>query len=231
MFDNEKSRMIEAVATGKFSDANERLSIIRQLFGRLGVGEPSNDSLAVQILRWRFTIHRDLAYAARNYRTTVGRSKITDRQVMTEREWRRTMINAALDQMASGQRRRDLIRAVNAWSAYAREVYSWKQRSWPDRSLSNCKTSGGVECLENSSYADPLREDIALIKNKLATRQIQAMIDEAAKNQDQLASLSDGQQLAVESFSSLLEQDPDRVSLNQFANLLNALQRLFTRAD
>lgn len=231
VFGNEKRRMIEAVTTGKFSEANERLSTLRQLFGRLGDGRPSNDSLAVRILRWRFTIHRDLAHAAHNYRTAVGRSKITDCQVMTERQWRRAMIGAALDQPASGQRGRDLVRAANAWSAYAREVFSWKQRSWPDRSLSDCETSGGVQCLENRSYAEPLREDIKLIKDKLETRQIQVMVNEDANNQDQLASLKKEQRLAVKSFSSLLKQDPDRVSLNQFANLLNALQGLVAPSE
>ena len=41
-----------------------------------------------------------------------------------------------------------------------------------------------------------------------------------------MARLSGGQRLAVESFSFLLGQDPDSVSLNQFVNLLSALHQL-----
>ena len=222
VFHNEKNRMIEAVQTGKFSEANERLSTIRQLFARLGVGGPSNDSEAVQqILRWKFTIHRDLAYEAHEYRTRVGRSKITDYQVIIERQWRRSMIGRALDQPAAGQQLRDFDRSANSWAAYARQVFSQKQQHWPDRSLESRQTSG--EFLERDSWAAWLREDIALIQEKLNTLKIRTLVDE---NKGQMAELSDGQRLAVESFSSLLGQDPGRVSLNQFVNLLSALQRL-----
>ena len=69
-------------------------------------------------------------------------------------------------------------------------------------------------------------EDIVLIKEKLVTPQIQALVDENANRQGQMTRLSDGQRLAVESFSVLLEQDPDSVPLNQFVNLLSALHRL-----
>ena len=224
--------MLEAVTSGNFGEADERLSTMLQLFERLGVRNArTNDPIAGRIRRWQFAVPRDLASAAHNFRTTVGRSGVTNQHVQTEREWRRTMINAALEQPAAGQRLRDFVRAVNSWPAYAREVFSLAQRSCPDRSLASRQTPGGEEFLEHSSYAAPLLEDIALIKEKLATLQIQALVNKNANRQGQMARLSGGQRLAVESCSFLLGQDPDRVSLNQFVNLLSALHRLVVSPD
>ena len=143
-----------------------------------------------------------------------------------ERKWRRTMINAALEQAAPGQSLRDFARAANSWSDYARQVFSRRQRSWPDRSLASRETPGGEEFLRHGSYADPLLEDIALIREKLMTSQIRMLVRENANR----PGLSDGQRLAVDSFSFLVEQDPDSVSLNQFVNLLGALHRLVVPA-
>ena len=226
VFIEEKIRMREAVTSGNFGEADERLRTILQLFERLGIPSASSATIADQISRWRFTIHRDSAEAAERFRGRVGQSEVTERQVEIERQWRRTMINAALEQPAAGQQLRDFVRAVNSWAAYAREVYSRAQRSWPDRSIASRQSSAGAEFLERDSYAVQLREDIVLIKEKLATPQIQALIDENANRQEQMARLSDGQRLAIGSFSFLLRQDADRVSLNQFVNLLSALHLL-----
>ena len=218
--------MIKAVTSGNFGEADARLSTILQLFERLGIRDAPTAPIARDIRRKRFTLHQELARAAHDFRIKKGRSRITDQQVQTERGWRRTMINTALEQPTAGQRIRDFVRAANSWAAYARQVFSRAQRSWPNRSLASRQTPGGEEFLEDGSYATPLLEDIALIKEKLATPQIQALVDENANRQGQMTRLSDGQRLAVESFSVLLEQDPDSVLLNQFVNLLSALHRL-----
>lgn len=231
VFGNEKRRMLEAVTSGNLGEADARLSTILQLFERLGIRDAPTDPIARDIRRRRFTVHQELARAAHDFRIEQGRSRITDQQVQTERGWRRTMINTALEQPASGQRIRDFVRAANSWAAYARQVFSRAQRSWPNRSLASRQTPGGEEFLEDGSYATPLLEDIALIKEKLVTPQIQALVDENANRQGQMTRLSDGQRLAVESFSVLLEQDPDSVPLNQFVNLLSALHRLAVSGD
>ena len=110
---NEQRRMFEAVTSGNFDEADERFSTILQLFERLGVRNASTDDpIANRIRRWRFTVHRDLAAAAAEFRTTLGRSNITDQQVQTERKWRRTMINVALEQPSVGQQLRDFARAA-----------------------------------------------------------------------------------------------------------------------
>ena len=121
VFVNEQRRMFETVTNAKFGEANERLSTMLQLFDRLGVRDaPTDDPIANQMRRWRFTIHRDLAKAAYDFRDRFGRSKITDKQVKTERTWRRTMINAALEQPAVAQGLRDFARSANSWATYSR---------------------------------------------------------------------------------------------------------------
>ena len=223
--------MLEAVTSGNFGEADARLSTILQLFERLGIRDAPIDPITRDIRRRRFTVHQELARAAHDFRIEQGRSRIRDQQVQTERRWRGTMINTALEQPAAGQQIRDFVRAANSWAAYARQVFSRAQRSWPNRSLASRQTPGGEEFLEDGSYATPLLEDIALIKEKLATPQIQALVDENANRQGQMTRLSDGQRLAVESFTVLLEQDPDSVPLNRFVNLLSALHRLAVSGD
>ena len=226
VFNNEQRRMLEDVASGKFGDADKRLTSVLQLFERLGFRTVENNNpIADQVRRWRFTVHRELADAANEFRALLGRSQITDQQVQIERKWRRMMINSALEQAAPGQSLRDFARAANSWSNYARQVFSRRQRSWPDRSLASRET--GEEFLRHGSYAGPLLEDIALIREKLITPQIRMMVEENTN----WPRLPDGQRLAVASFSSLVKQDPDSVSLNQFVNLLNALHRLVVPAS
>ena len=225
VFGNERRRMLEAVASGNFGDADKRLTSVLQLFERLGFRTVSNDDpVADQVRRWRFTVHRHLADAANEFRARLGRSQITDQQVQIERKWRRTMINAALEQAAPGQSLRDFARAANSWSNYARQVFSRGQQSWPDRSLASRET--GEEFLRHGSYADPLLEDIALLREKLMTSQIRMFVEENANR----PGLCDGQRLAVDSFSFLVEQDPESVSLNRFVNLLGTLHQLVVPA-
>ena len=227
VFGNEKRRMFEAVTSGNFGEANQRLKTVRQLFERLGVRDATTGPITGCIRRWRFTIHRDLAQAAYEYRDRVGRSEITRKHVQTEREWRRMMINKALDQPEDGQRLRDFARAANSWAQYAREVFSREQRSWPDRSLASRETENGAEFLaEDDRYAQWLLEDIVLIKKKLELPEIEKLVNENANRQAQLARLSDGQRQAVESFPTLLDQDAVSVSMNKFVNLLSALKLL-----
>ena len=231
VFGNEKVKMREAIRQGAFATANERLSTILQLFGRLRVRDSPADPVARKIFRWRFTLHRDLANAAHEFRTTAGRSGITDQHVQFERQWRRTMINRALQQSEAGQRLRDLARATNSWASYAREVFSKAQRNWPDRSLASRQTQSDRDFLHNNKYEAWLLEDIALIKEKLATPEVEKLVEQSADREDQMARLAEGQRAALESFNLLLGQDPDRVSLNQFVNLLGALHLLIVPTD
>lgn len=224
VFVNEKNRMLEAVTAGNFIDADERLSDILQLFERLGGAHSrANDSITEGILRWRFTLPRDLAKAAHDFRI-AGRGTLTDSQVQVERAWRRMAINAALEQPAAGQQYRDLVRAMNSWSAYARHVSRRAQRSRPDRSLTDRQAREGFA--EHVSHEELLIEDIALIMDRLAIPEIEEVVSEHIASRSQRARLSDGQQDAVASFAQLLERDPDRVSLNQLGNLLSALHKL-----
>ena len=222
VFINQKRRMLEAVTTGTFVDANARLLDILRLFDRLreASNEPS-DSITNRIRRWRFTLPRDLAEAAHRFRLHNG---VSDTQMQIERRWRRMMITEALEQAAPGQQFRDLVRAMNSWSAYAREVFRRSQRNWPDRSLGS--RQGGEEFLERASYAEFMIEDIALIQEQLAVPEVETQINEHISSYSQRAQLTEGQQEAVASFTLLLEQDPDVVSLSQLVNLLSALHKL-----
>lgn len=228
VYGNEQRRMLEAVTTGSFSDADKRLTSLLRLFKRLGVDTVENNDNpkaapnADQVRRWRFTVHRHLADAASRFRAKLGRSQITEEQVRIERNWRREMINTALMQASPDQSLRDFARAANSWSEYARQVFSRRQQSWPDRTLASREMPSGGEFLERGSYADWLLDDIVLIRDKLMTPQIRKLVEENAKR----PGLSGGQRVAIDSFSSLVEQDPDRVSLNRFVNLLGALNQL-----
>ena len=227
VYGNQRRRMLEAVASGNFGEADERLTKVRQLFERIGIRNPPNDHCVVDNMRrWWFAVHRDLARAAYDFRARFGRSQITDKQVKAERSWRRTMINASLEQTSDSQALRDFARSANSWAMYSREVFSKLQQSWPDRSLASRQSPGRSEFLERASYAKLLLEDIALIKEKLDTPPVRALVAKNVTSPRRLERLSVGQQLAVKAFSSLLRQDPDRVSLSQLVNLVSALHRL-----
>ncbi len=207
-FGIQKGRMLASVTGGNFSEAAEQLKTLRELFARIGIRDEQPEPSICCIDRWRFTIHRDLAEKAREFRATRGSSRVTLEQVQTEREWRRTMINMALKQRP-GQRLRDFVRAANSWAEYSREVYSRLQRHWPDRPLASNKT-GGSGFVKDGPYAGWLREDIVLIKEKLGNDKIQVLIDENANRQAPMTRLSDGQLLAVQSFPDLLVFRPYR---------------------
>lgn len=223
---SEKGRMHEAVSTGNFGEADQRLSSVLSLFERVSFRSAPTHALTGAILRWRYTVHRDIARAAHDFRDGIGRSAVSDEQILIERKWRRSMVNRALEQNGAAQQVRDFARAANSWALYSRQVFSGAQRHWPDRDLLSRQTSNGGDFLEYDSYAKLLREDIELIQRKLAADLIRVVVEEKVGRQGQMARLSEGQRMAIESFSSVLEQDPDQVSLNQFVNLLSALKDL-----
>lgn len=221
----QKGLMLGLVRSGDFAGAVQRLRTLLELFDRLGIRGAPTEPIVGIIARWRFTIHRDLIDVASEVRATLGRSQLAHEHVRIEREWRRAMIFTALTQPAPGQRFRDFVRAANSWASYSRDVYSRSQDDWPDRSLAS-RENGDTDFLEDVRYADWLREDIALIKDKLNDAEIRVLVNEHVNPQSPMDRLSDGQRKAVQSVSNLLEQDASRVSLNGFVNLLAALHRL-----
>lgn len=104
-------------------------------------------------------------------------------------------------------------------------AFSRNQNHWPDRSLSSRAAQESGDFLEHSSYAVALREDIELIRQKLSTNQIHKAVSSKSRSLDWEEKLSRGQRLAVDSFSILLKEDSDIVSMNKFVNLLGALPR------
>ena len=97
----QKGRMLAAVTNGEFAEAQEQLEDLLQLFDLLGT-RGTAAPIAETVARWRFTIHRDLVHAAVEFRARRGRSRVTHEQVLAEREWRRAMISASLEQAGSG---------------------------------------------------------------------------------------------------------------------------------
>ena len=229
----EKNQMFEAVEQGDFTAADKRFQLMLQMFARLGFSARNNDNNPIvdSIQRWRFTVPQELAKKASTFRNVMGRRRVTDKHIRIERKWRRRMIVEALRQPAPGQQIRDFGRAINSWTAYAREVFSQNQRGWPARSLASRLPPDGEEFLKCGSYANLLHEDIALIQEKLRTSQISEWVGENANRRDQIARLSAGQKRAVGLFSWLLERNPEHVPLNQFVNLLSALHTLVVPPD
>ena len=223
VFGNAKREMTEAIRARNFDRAAERLSQILQLFERLGIDGEWTDNCTVQkIRRWRFTIHRDLVDVADEARTSQG---ATADQVETEGQWRRRMIIFSLRQPDSDESLRDFARSVNSWAAYSREVFSRRQRSWPDRSLAS-RTDGNTDLLQGGVDEELLLSDIALVVRQLQNPQVRALITEFSNDSTQMAQLKEGQRLAIESFTSLIERNPEQISLNRLMNLLSALQRI-----
>lgn len=227
-FGRQKGRMLELVVRGDFTGAGNQLQALLGLFERLVISDASSDDeeLAREVARWRYVAQRDLADTAAELRSTRGRSQITDEQIRAERGWWRGAINAALALRTPGARQRDFARVANSWAGYSRQVYSYRQRSWPSRHLASRETGG--EFLEDRSYADLLHEDMVLIMRGLGSPEIRDLIDEHTGREESMIHLNDGEWQAMQLYGDLLQQDADRVSLSVLANLLAALHRLTT---
>ena len=157
--ESEKSAIRRDVRTGRHgleSRARRKADGLRELFAVLESATGARVG-GLLVAKREFKLWQDICHAAAEFRSTRGRSQISDDQIELEREWRRYQITVG----AKRHLDRDLVRALNGWAAFSRQAYSRSMAAWPERSLA-------VDILEDPRWLKRARDDVELVLANLA---------------------------------------------------------------
>lgn len=221
VIDIEKKNALSKIRDGQFTQSKKIMANIRELFDSLKEDPIYNDKKLDQSL---YKILQESSKAAKEYRQEKNRSKIEDKMLDVEREWRRKMILITGNDDYSNTS--DFIITINEWAEYSRQVYS-KERSWPSRSIKSINQDN-PSFFYKGSYLNLMDEDIQLIQEQIDREPIKKYIKDLIRNSN-ITSLDPGSKYGIEQFDQLISQNSSEVDINAFVNLLNGLNQLNAR--
>jgi Arc/MetJ-type ribon-helix-helix transcriptional regulator len=205
VYDQEKRDVLAEIGSGRFRSADDALRRLQRLLSMFD--DPSSKFIpGVSMGELEYKLLQDVCTAAHKFRATQGRSKVSDDEIENERRWRKGQFAAAI---RSEQPDRALVRSLNAWADFSREVYSRAQRTWPNRQLSE-----SADVLEQRHYVAWLREDVESVIEQLSW--LRGELGQPTLNHR----LSSRRRAALD---DVLSGSADQVSMSQLVDLLSAL--------
>ena len=204
LFARQKDKAIRAIRKCKFERADAVLNAL------LSVLEQLDDSVS-QAQMWPHDVHRDLANAVKHRDCADGDGGSS---MSFERKWRRGAIERATTP-------KEKILAMNMWAGLSREMYRPQGLAWPDATLVDVD-------LVSEGYRDSLREDLQLVKPKLARPEIRDLVSNEIVPPGIGDCLDVGQREALRAFETLLSEPVRGVNLNRLMNAISGLQRIVT---
>lgn len=205
-FDSRKGSILRDISRGQFDGANSQWLELSNVFEMFD--DPAQAAIPGYAAgELSFKLLQQMCTKAHDYRSTSGRSRVSEEMIDIEREWRKRQFSAA---RSAGAPVPTLARALNSWGDFSREVYSRQQRRWPDRSLSEAADSPFVE----THLATMLVEDLNAVLGELR------WMKGALQARGAWNGLAPGNQRA---YDRIIDSDADAVSLSGLANLLTAL--------
>ena len=124
--------------------------------------------------------------------------------------------------MINSSQRGRLLLALNSWAGFSREVYSYRQRHWPTKTLGSIDSTSFYG--HNSSYLEWMFEDTQLVLDKLDENF--AYIEDLTNviGLDKIP--KKGPRDAVGNFKAIIDMNVENVTLDSLMNLLNGLNLL-----
>ena len=203
LFVRQKDDAIQAVQKCEFERADAVLNALLPVLEQLG------DSVS-WTQTWPHDVHRDLANEAVAHRSCADGDG--GGSMSFERKWRRGVIERATT-------KEERIFAMNTWAGLSREMYRPQELAWPDATLVDVD-------LISEGYRDSLREDLQLVKTKLARSEIRDVVSNEIVPTGIGDCLDVGQREALRAFETLLSEPVREVNLNRLMNAISGLQRI-----
>lgn len=213
LFARQKDKAIQAIRKCKFERADAVLNALLSVLEQLG------DSVS-RAQTWPHDVHRDLANEAAKQRDLANEAakhrNCADGDggdsMSFERKWRREAIERATT-------KKERIFAMNTWAGLSREMYRPQGLAWPDATLVDVD-------LISEGDRDSLREDLQLVKVKLARSEIRDVVSNEIVPPGIGDCLNVGQREALRAFETLLSEPVRGVNLNRLMNAISGLQRI-----
>jgi hypothetical protein len=215
----EKRNIIQLINSGKFEEANfiaERLVSLYD-FGKIRLGKKS-------AVGQKIALYKEMCHEASKYRNKRGLSKCNNAMIENERIWLREIIVFTSDKdYLSPIFIASLVIALNDWAYFSRQVYSYRQRRWPNNSL--VEIAEGESVFRADRCKNWMLEDLFLIEEVFSTHEIADEI-KGLISQVQKGAFNQDLQVAINNFPDNVRRPHEKIKLAELANLFNGLNQI-----